>query len=193
MNVAKIDFDQLKKMAIALGAAKYEDAEGDQISFYKGKKLKTIAISKEDLAKSFDAAIKSVDDEVVNDLPEDIIDFYNEFFGEEAPEGEEEKPEEAPEPVPEKPAKKTEKAEKPVKEKPVKEKKVVELSVYGHKLGTQAAALDDLIALGKPISAEELSKKSGRSLLGSKGHVKHLIDSRGLKIVEKDGMYQLVK
>ena len=193
MKLEKMDFDVLKKMAIALGVAKYKDTEGDEVSFYKGKKLKTIAISKEDLAKNFDAAIKSIEDEVVNGLPEEIIDFYNEYFAEE--EKPEEKPPEKPaEKPPEKPPEKPAKTEKPAKaEKPPKEKKTVELSVFGHKLGTQASALDDLLNAGASISLDELSKKSGRSALGVKGHIKHLRDSRGLKIEEKDGMYKLVK
>ena len=207
MDLAKVNFDQLKEMSVALNTAKYEDAEGDEVSFYKGKKLKTIAISKEDLVKAFDEAIKSIDEDVVNDLPEDIIDFYNELFaaeeGEATPAAEEgeatpaasdpgdKKAEESTKT--EKPAKKTKKPVKKTEKSEKKKKEPVELSVYGHKLDTQAAALDDLIATGKAISLEELAKKSGRSVLGVKGHIKHLRDSRGLKINEKNGMYQLVE
>jgi len=180
MNLAKLDFDALKKMAVALCEAETEDGE----KFYIGKRLKTIAISKENLAKDFDAAIKSVSDEVVNDLPEDIIDFYNEFFGEESGDGDDESAE--------KPAKeKKEKAEKPAKEK--KAKDPVELSCFGHKVGSQAAALDDLLEGGKSISLTDLSAKSGRSALGVKSHIKHLQDARGLKIEEKNGVYKLIK
>ena len=197
MNVSKIDFDALKKMALALNTAKYEDAAGGELNFYTGKKLKTIAISKEDLAKNFDAAIKSITDEVVNDLPEDIIDFYNANFAEDTSVAEEKPAEKAEEKPAEKakaekpPKEKKEKAEKPPKEK--KEKKEVELSVFGHKVGTQSASLDDLLSPGTPISLDDLSKKSGRSPLGVKGHIKHLRDSRKLNITEKEGVYQFVK
>jgi biotin operon repressor len=191
MNLAKLDFDALKKMAVALCEAETEDGE----KFYIGKRLKTIAISKENLAKDFDAAIKSVSDEVVNDLPEDIIDFYNEFFGEESGDGDDEsaeKPAKEKKEKAEKPAKeKKEKAEKPAKEK--KAKDPVELSCFGHKVGSQAAALDDLLEGGKSISLTDLSAKSGRSALGVKSHIKHLQDARGLKIEEKNGVYKLIK
>lgn len=196
MLVEKIDFDQLKKMAIALNTAVYEDAEGKEATFLKTK-LKTIAISKENLAKNFDAAIKGISDEVVNELPEPVIDFFNEFFSDEAAAA---PAAAAPAPAaakaPAAAAAKPEKAVKAPKEKVVKEpkeKKVAELSCFGHKLGTQAAALDDLINAGKAISVEELAKKSGRSPLGVKGHIKHLRTDRGLKIDEKDGTYILVK
>lgn len=194
MLLEKIDFAQLKKMALALNTAKYADGEEEK-NFYTGKTLKTIAISKEDLAKSFDLAIRSIADEVVNDLPGEIIDFYNEFFPPESAEAAPEKPAEA---APEKPAKeKKEKAPKAPKEpkppKEKKEKKEVELSVFGHKVGTQSAALDDLLAAGESISLDDLSKKSGRSPLGVKGHIKHLRDSRKLVIEEKEGMYKYIK
>lgn len=207
MQLEKIDFGQLKKMALALNTAKYKDGEEEK-NFYTGKTLKTIAISKEDLAKNFDAAIKSIADEVVNDLPEEIIDFYNEFFSAEegaaaeaAPAAEaaaaEAKPAEdaaaAAEPVKEKKEKKEKAPKEPKPPKEKKEKKEVELSVFGHKMGTQSAALDALLVEGTPISLDELSKKSGRSPLGVKGHIKHLRDSRKLNITEKDGMYQYVK
>jgi hypothetical protein len=190
MNVEKIDMAKLKEMATKLNKATYENEEGEELSFVE-KNIKTTAVTKEGLAKAFDEAVRSIDDEIVNDLPEDIIDFYNEFFAEGAEEAESE---------PEKPAKKDKpaKAEKPTKEKapkaekPTKEKKQVELSCFGHKVGSQAAALDDLLAPGKPISLDDLVKKSGRSALGVKSHVKHLQEARGLAISEKDGVYQLV-
>jgi biotin operon repressor len=182
----------LKKMAVLLNTSTYKGEDGKEMLFYTGKKLKTIAISKEDLAKNFDAAVKGISDEVVNDLPEAIIDFYNDNFAEDEAA--------AAAPAPEKPVEKKAvekpakvKAEKAPKEKKTGEKKVVELSVFGHKVGTQASALDDLINSGKAISLDELSKKSGRSALGVKSHIKHLISARGLKIEEKDGMYKLVK
>lgn len=53
--------------------------------------------------------------------------------------------------------------------------------------------LDDLLAPGVAISLEDLVAKSGRSKLGVKGHIKHLIDSRELLIENKDGVYRLIK
>jgi biotin operon repressor len=211
MKLEKIDFDQLKKMAVALGSASYTGEDGKEMLFLGGKKLKTIAISKEDLAKKFDEAIKSIPDEIVNDLPDAIIDFYNDFFASESSsetagaeagaasetkeEKAEEKAEEKPEEKKEKPAKeKKEKPAKEKKEKPAKEKKApAELSVFGHKKGSQAAALDDLLNTGESVSLADLSAKSGRSALGVKSHIKHLISDRGLKIEEKEGVYKLIK
>ncbi len=205
MLLEKLDFDQLKKMALALNTAMYKGEEGKEVLFLK-MKLKTIAISKENLAKNFDTAIKSIPNEVVNELPDDIIDFYNEFFAEpdepaehtepepvakaeEAPKEKKEKVEKAPkEKKEESPKEKKEKVEKATKEK-----KVAELSVFGHKLGSQSAILDDLLNTDVGISLEKLSEKSGRSPLGVKSHIKHLRTDRGLKIDEKEGVYILVK
>lgn len=195
MNLDKIQVDVLKKMAAALNVATYE-AEGAAKLFLGGKKIKTVAVAKEGLAKAFDEAIRSINDEIVNNLPEEIIDFYNEFFSEateaeitgEAPVAAAADPAAAAPAVP-KPVK--EKKEKVVKEK--KEKVAKELSCFGHKVGTQSAALDELLAPGNPISLDDLVAKSGRSLLGVKGHIKHLQESRGLKIEVKDNIYQLVK
>lgn len=199
MNLDKIQVDVLKKMAAALNVATYE-AEGVAKLFLGGKKIKTVAVAKEGLAKAFDEAIRNINDEIVNNLPEEIIDFYNEFFSEatqaeiagEAPAATADPaaapaaaaPAAAPKPV-------KEKKEKVVKEKKVKVAK--ELSCFGHKVGTQSAALDELLAPGNPISLDDLVAKSGRSLLGVKGHIKHLQESRGLKIEVKDNIYQLVK
>jgi biotin operon repressor len=197
MEAAKLDFDILKSMTKALNTATYTK-DGEQVPFL-AKKVKTIAVTKEGLAKAFDEAVQGIDADVVNDLPEEIIDYYNENFVEEAGEGAEAagegaeaSPEEAKPPKAEKsPNPKKEKAEKPAKEK--KPKKDIPLSCFGHQVGSQAAALDDLIAPGKAISLDDLSKKSGRSPLGVKSHIKHLQDARGLTINEKDGMYQLIK
>jgi hypothetical protein len=193
MDLAKLDFEVLKEMAKELNKATY-DKDG-AATLFLAKKLKTIAVTKELLATAFDAAIQGiVEAELADKLPEEIIDYYNENFVDE--EGAE--AEKAAEPAP---AKEKTTAKAPVKEKaaaapkaekPAKEKKVkaaVELSCFGHKIGSQAAALDDLLAPGKPISLEELSKKSGRSLLGVKSHIKHLQDARKLVIESKDGTY----
>jgi len=171
MKVDAINFDDLKKMAKALNEATY----GEEGASFLEKKLKTIAVSKAALAIAFDKAIRDIDDEITGELPEEIIDFYNANFSEVAGE----------EPTPEPTEKKETKA--PAEKKA---KKVTELSVFGHKLGSQAATLDDLLNTGKPITLEDLSKKSGRSLLGVKGHIKHLTQDKGVSSEVKDGGYQ---
>ena len=196
MKLEKIDFDKLKEMAKTLNTLTYQK-EGVEVPFIK--KIKVVAVSKEGLAKAFDAAVQGIDPNIINTLPGDMIDFYNDHF---ADAGEAEAATAAAAapaaaapaaaaPAPEKEKKeKAKKEPKPPKEK--KEKKAVELSCFGHQMGSQAAALDDLLASGEPISLEDLSKKSGRSPLGVKSHIKHLQESRGLTIGEKDGKYQLV-
>jgi len=197
MDLAKLDSDVLKAMVKELNGATY-DKDGTATLFLV-KKIKTIAVTKEALAVAFDAAIQSiVEADLAANLSEEIIDYYNENFVDAEEEGAEKAEEPPPAPVKEKtptkaPAKEkaaaAPKAEKPPKEK--KEKTAVELSCFGHKIGSQAALLDDLLAPGTPISLEELSKKSGRSNLGVKSHVKHLIDARKLTIEVKDNMYTL--
>jgi len=191
MDLAKLDLEVLKAMVKELNGATY-DVEGTATLFLS-KKIKTIAVTKEALATSFDTAIQGiVEADLAANLPEEIIDYYNENFvdAEEA-----EKPADPPAAkgkaatAAKEKKTPTPKAEKPVKEKKAKEP--VELSCFGHKVGSQAAALDDLLAPGKPISLEELSKKSGRSNLGVKSHVKHLQDARKLDIEIKENMYTL--
>ena len=187
MDLAKLDLEVLKAMVKELNGATY-DVDGTATLFLS-KKIKTIAVTKEGLATAFDTAIQGiVEAELAVNLPEEIIDYYNENFVDEEGAEAAEKKEKAAAPAKEKKTP-TPKAEKPAKEKKVKA--AVELSRFGHKIGSQAAALDDLLAPGKPISLEELSKKSGRSALGVKSHIKHLQDSRKLVIEVKDGMYTL--
>jgi hypothetical protein len=192
MDVKKIDFEELKKMAKALNQATYD--AGDEEASFLEKKLKIIGVTKEKLAADFDAAIQGIDDDATSLLPDEIIDFYNANFSDEGEEGGEEGGEEAP-PEKKKAATKVAPEKKAAEKKPAEKKKTApkELSCFGHKKGTQAAAIDELINTGKKISLDDLAKKSGRSPLGVKGHIKHLQVDRKLKIEEKDGVYVLVK
>ena len=193
MQLEKLDFDLLKKMAKDLNSAVHESGKA-----FLEKKIKAVAVTKQGLAEAFDAAVQGIDPDIINDLPEPIIDFYNANFAVEdttasaAAEAEPEKKEEEAPPAKEekKKAEKAKKEPKPAKEK--KPKKEVELSCFGHQVGSQAAKLDDLLAPGKPISLKDLSDKSGRSPLGVKSHIKHLQEVKKLTITEKDGTYQLV-
>lgn len=84
----------------------------------------------------------------------------------------------------------TAKAEKKKAEpKPKAEKKPEERSRFGHKLGTQAAALDDALA-EKGGTMESLSKDTGRSVAGVKSHIAHL-RAIGIDIEEKDGFFKV--
>jgi outer membrane biosynthesis protein TonB len=188
--MSNIDFKQLKEMVKALNEAVYLAEDNSEVEFLEDK-IKIAGVSTEKLKDSFIQAIATMDEDVQQVLPDEISDYYNDLISED--------PEPEPEPEPEKPSKKTSAKEEKKKEKekakkePGKKKEPAELSVFGHKMNTQAAKLDALLAPGKSISLEELIKGSGRSALGVKSHVKHLIEARGLTINVKDNMYRYVK
>jgi outer membrane biosynthesis protein TonB len=188
--MSNIDFKQLKEMVKALNEAVYLAEDNSEVEFLE-EKIKIAGVSTEKLKDSFIQAIATMDEDVQQVLPDEISDYYNDLISED--------PEPEPEPEPEKPSKKTSAKEEKKKEKekakkePGKKKEPAELSVFGHKMNTQAAKLDALLAPGKSISLEELIKGSGRSALGVKSHVKHLIEARGLTINVKDNMYRYVK
>ena len=189
--MSKFDFNELKDMVKALNEAVYETEDGSEVKFLDDK-IKIAGVSAEKLKDSFIQAIASLDEDVQQVLPDEISDYYNDLISEDDPEAD-------PEPEPEKPAKKTaakddkKKEKEKAKKEPGKKKEPAELSVFGHKMNTQAAKLDALLSPGKSISLEELIKGSGRSALGVKSHIKHLIDARGLTINVKDNMYRYVK
>jgi outer membrane biosynthesis protein TonB len=177
-------------MVKALNEAVYLAEDNSEVEFLE-EKIKIAGVSTEKLKDSFIQAIATMDEDVQQVLPDEISDYYNDLISED--------PEPEPEPEPEKPSKKTSAKEEKKKEKekakkePGKKKEPAELSVFGHKMNTQAAKLDALLAPGKSISLEELIKGSGRSALGVKSHIKHLIEARGLTINVKDNMYRYVK
>lgn len=175
-----VDGAKLKEVVKILNAAVYEvEGEGD-VAFLENK-IKVVGVSVEKIAEAFVAAINGLDEDVAGVLPDDVIDFYNDIIKED----EEPKPEEKPT--------KAAKKEPAAKKDPATKKEPVELSVFGHKKGSQAAKLDELLAPGKYISLEDLVKQSGRSTLGVKSHIKHLCEARKLTIQEKDGTYRYVK
>jgi outer membrane biosynthesis protein TonB len=188
--MSNIDFKQLKEMVKALNEAVYLAEDNSEVEFLE-EKIKIAGVSTEKLKDSFIQAIATMDEDVQQVLPDEISDYYNDLISED--------PEPEPASEPEKPSKKTSAKEEKKKEKekakkePGKKKEPAELSVFGHKMNTQAAKLDALLAPGKSISLEELIKGSGRSALGVKSHIKHLIEARGLTINVKDNMYRFVK
>lgn len=66
----KIDSVELKKMVNALNETGLLD-----------KKIKTVGVSKDDLATAFTDNIEALEDDDVEKLPDEVIDFYNEHFG----------------------------------------------------------------------------------------------------------------
>lgn len=196
--MSKINPEELKEAVKLLNTSSYENEDGEKVSFLETK-IKAIGVSTDKLAFLFAKAIFDMEDDVAQKLPEFIIDFYNdnEFPSEEPTEEEPEKTKKEESAVKKTEEKKTEtKKEAPKKEVPkkvAKKKEPAELSVFGHKMGSQAAKLDALLGTGKKISLEDLSKQSGRSELGVKSHIKHLIETRKLTINVKDNIYQYMK
>ncbi len=196
--MSKITPEELKEAVKLLNTSSYENEDGEKVSFLETK-IKSNGVSTDKLAFLFAKAIFDMEDDVAQKLPEFIIDFYNdnEFPSEEPTEEEPEKTKKEESAVKKTEEKKTEtKKEAPKKEVPkkvAKKKEPAELSVFGHKMGSQAAKLDALLGTGKKISLEDLSKQSGRSELGVKSHIKHLIETRKLTINVKDNIYQYMK
>jgi len=195
--MSKVDAGKLKEIIKILNAATYVDENDAEVLFLETK-IKTVGATTEALLKAFEDAIGSLSDDVSPELPDDVIDFYNEVVSgadaEEEPEPEAPKAKakaEAPKAKAEAPKAKAK--EDPKKDKPKASKEKAELSIFGHKKVSQAGTLDALLAPGKSISLEDLSKQSGRSILGVKSHIKHLIESRNLTINVKDNMYRYVK
>ena len=188
--MSKVDAGKLKEIIKILNAATYVDENDAEVLFLETK-IKTVGATTEALLKAFEDAIGSLSDDVSPELPDDVIDFYNEVVS--GADAEEEPEPEAPKAKAKAEAPKAKAKEDPKKDKPKASKEKAELSIFGHKKVSQAGTLDALLAPGKSISLEDLSKQSGRSILGVKSHIKHLIESRNLTINVKDNMYRYVK
>jgi hypothetical protein len=190
----KVDANKLKEMVKLLNTSEYEVEGGGNEPFLETK-IKTVGVSTDKLKTDFETAISKMDEDIQGVLPDAIIDFYNDLVNGEG-EGE-------PEPEPESKDKKAattketpkaaDKKKEMKKKEPGKKKEPAELSAFGHKVGSQAAKIDALLTPGKSISLEDLIKGSGRSALGVKSHIKHLIEARNLTINVKDNMYRFVK
>ena len=206
MDLENINGGELKDMCKAFNTMVAENDE-----FGACAKIKVVGVKLADLVQVFIGAMDQIltlceeNEELENLVPDDLAGYYNHLVDPEAaaeveeeatedtPEPEEE-PEEEPEPK-KKPTPKPKaepKAKAKAEPKPKAEKKAKEpeeKSRYGHKLGSQAAALDD--ALFKDGGTyETLSKKTGRSIPGVKSHIQHL-KNMGIEIVEKDGFFKV--
>lgn len=205
LELAKIDLHDLKEAIKALNDSGLLDP-----------KIKTIGVKKEELVKLFTVAVEKLDEDGKGtDVPEVAVNLFNTIYADQAetpaepeptaeptpePEPEEkeedlgeEKPEE-PKPAKEPKAKKEAKVKepKPAKEpKPPKEPKAPkELSRYGHKVGTQAAKLDDMFFEGTALAAAATALDTPVSRV--RNHLQHLRAVKGLKIELKDGIYKVV-
>jgi len=87
-------------------------------------------------------------------------------------------------------AEKVEEGKEIKKEEKIKDKKIdSKKSRYGHKEGSQAAAIDEAIFKGGTL--KELSKEAKVSISRVKSHIKHLIEKKNLNIVEKEGVFKI--
>jgi hypothetical protein len=135
--------------------------------------------STENLQATYKRIMLKLDEmKLIDETPEEAIDFWEEnitIFGDEVVV--EDPPEEKA------PAKKA-----PAKKAPAAKKGETEKSIYGHKLGSQGAILDDLFQKGTTLedAAEAIGAKVGRV----KGHLNHLQNDKGLVFdVSKAGVY----
>ncbi len=169
-------------------------------------KIKTIGVKNADLAAAFVEAVLKVPDDQKGDLPEVVIELYNEIAtGGDG--GGEQKAEEAEKAAPAEGAEKPEaekpekvKAEKSKKEKPPKDPNAPkrppppkgELTTWGHVKGTQAGNIDEVLQDGEGHSLQEIAEKVNCSIVRVKRHLVHLKSDRGLPFEEKDGFLKVV-
>jgi hypothetical protein len=172
----QIDVARLKAAIEALNKATFKTEDGTEKKFVE-QNLKTVAITKANMLDSFVKAVEGMDEKIAENLPEVVSKFYNVFVSEA-----EEDDQPAPVPAAKK-EKKPKEPKAPKEKKPKKEKAV--LSEYGHKQGSQAAKLDDLLKEGGH-TVDEMAQISGRTTLGVRSHIQHLRNDRKLVIEETE-------
>jgi hypothetical protein len=211
MEAKDVDLNELR------GVIKELNAVGE-LSFKKGKetvtheivKIKVIGKKKEDLLKQFAEIVETTPDEVANELPENVIIFYNKVFNEEEAGAEPEKKEDPDPPVAEKkkptpktkgkkeepekeeePEKKEEEPPKKKKEKKAPVKKNLEKDEFGYVVGTGANLIDRaIIDSGKKgVTKAEMVEASGRTV-GS--HI-YALKAKGIVLTIADGRYSYSK
>ena len=145
-------------------------------------KIKIVGVDKSTLVENFIKTVNALDEAGV-DIAEEIITFYNDGIKEitetleEDTEGEEDTEED--------PALKKEKKVK--KPKPHKEKKVIKLSIFGSRVGTQAAAIDEMLLKG--ITIIDMAKQLKTTPSRVKSHIEHLKTNKKVEIVCENGVY----
>lgn len=195
LDIDKVNLNELREAIKSLNSSDLTE-----------NKIKVIGKKKEDLLNLFAKAVESVPDEQANNLPTDVILFYNENVGsddegeddeieestkeEEKEEEKEEKPDPEPDPEPE-PEPKKEK-EKPTpkekKETPKKERVTKEKDEFGYVIGTGANKIDRAIIDSKKegVTKAEMEEVSGRKV---DSHLYALIKLKNIPIVKENGKY----
>lgn len=180
--MADVSMKTLKKTAKLLNEATYKNSDGEEVKFLD-EPIKIVGAKQDALAATFKEKVEelvgSLEEEALNQAPEEIAELYNDLTSE-AP-AEEEK-EAAGEEEKEEPAEKPKKGKGEVKEKgkekakpkkkPIPPGKERELSRYGHTKGTQAGDLDDAVFKGGTL--DEISAEADVTRVRARSHVKHL-------------------
>ena len=194
---SEVDFSTLKEMIKAVNALPMVDP-----------KIRTIGRKKEDMIADFKKAVMGVDPKDEGKIPDEVVNFFNDTFTNNEPkeEAKEETKEAAPveeekvapaakekvtkekaAPAEKKPVKPPAPPEKVAEAKKMREKKEAKnknaaRSCYGHQLNTQSAVIDELVQEGKS-TVDEIVAKTGRDATGVKGHIKHLIKDRAVRVI----------
>ena len=179
-------------MAMVKGADKVVKAEGFVLTTLKevmkamngagilASPLKMVGKTKEVMVSDFMAAIEGVEpgSDEEKKIPAEVIKLYNDFVDviEDKKVGLD---------VPEK-------GETPA---PVSDKKGVkgkaEKSVYGHRLGSESAAIDDALKTGgkNGVTIKEIAEQTKLSVGRIKGHLAHLKKTGKAILIEKEDKY----
>ena len=162
---------------------------------------------KKELTEDFCTAIEAIDEaDKVDEIPDFAFNFYNDNFVEEDETkneiGENEMENEVKEDekvididkkkvMQEEPTVAEDEKPKSKKEKPEKKKEKAKLSIYGHKLGTQAAKIDELLEGGTTMenAMEVIGVKKSRIM----SHISHLQKNRKLTVEINDNIYKVKK
>lgn len=149
------------------------------------EKIRVAGVKKEEIVKQFTDNLEALGEKV--ELPAPVVDFYNILYADEA---EDLEPSSDPEPEKEEePEPKEKKEEQPKAERKKETRKPMEKSCYGHRVGSQAGALDDLLYTGATMDEMVKAVGSTRARVGT--HIQHLKQKRGLEITNEGGVYKV--
>lgn len=123
------------------------------------EKLRAVGVKKQAIVDLIIGTIEGLDDKVAETLSEKTVSFYNDLFDKKWDDYKEEE-------------------EQQEKKKP---KEPVEKSCFGHRVGTQAAQLDDMLVEGATI--EDMAKAVKSTTTRVKTHISHLRYQKEVKIV----------
>ncbi len=151
------------------------------------KKIKTLKRKKEDIIKDFtDVVLSAIENDATGDLPEIVIDFYNDHIAG----GEDEDGEDVPE---KKDTKKKSglKKSKTGAKKTDKKKSSVEVDAYGARKGSGTSDINTMLIKGATI--DQISDKIGSPKSRVRSHL-YTLGKKGHTINKnKDGVLKLAK